>query len=344
MNRKTYVGIGRDHSGSMSSLVKGAMKDYNDLIKQLRSASDEEGIDTIVNTVTFGELFTGIKKEAVNSSLNAIKLLTSYTANGSTPLFDAVGELITMMENVPDSKEPNVNFLVQIVTDGEENTSSKWTADSLLSKIKKLQATDKWTFTFRVPKGYAKALSNKLGVPLGNIQEWEQTDKGIKESSTQTVGAIKRFYAQTSKGVTSSANFYADLSDVSIKDIKSTLDEISAQVYFYNIPYEEEGIEIRDFVESFTPFAYQLGCGFYQLTKKVEVQGYKKIALRHQISGKVFSGDADDARDLLGLPKGGTIKLVPGNHGSYDIFIQSTATNRKLVSGTQLMYWPNAKK
>jgi len=46
-----------------------------------------------------------------------------------------------------------------------------------------------------------------------------------------------------------------------------------------------------------------------------------------------------DARDLIGLPAGGTEKVIPGNHANYDIYIQSTSNNRRLVRGTKLIYF-----
>src|SRR5260370_27655715 len=190
---KTYVGIARDHSGSMSSLSRKAREDYNGLISQLRSASDEEGIDTIVNTVTFG-INSSVKVEVVNSSVNAVKPLNDYETDSQTPLFDAVGKLITLLEGVPDAKD-DVNFLVMVVTDGQENHSFTWNTARLTKEMPRLQNTDKWTFTFSVPVGYARALS-QMGIPAGNIIEWEQTERGMRESTVKTQSAVKNFYKQ----------------------------------------------------------------------------------------------------------------------------------------------------
>jgi len=35
----------------------------------------------------------------------------------------------------------------------------------------------------------------------------------------------------------------------------------------------------------------------------------------------------------------GTIKLAPGDYGNFEIFIQSTSNNRKLLAGTKCVYW-----
>lgn len=50
----------------------------------------------------------------------------------------------------------------------------------------------------------------------------------------------------------------------------------------------------------------------------------------------VYSGEW--VRETLGLPKFGEVKVEPGNHGNWDIYVQSASTNRKLVRGTKLVY------
>lgn len=67
------------------------------------------------------------------------------------------------------------------------------------------------------------------------------------------------------------------------------------------------------------------------------MQDYKQIAIRDKKSGAVYSGYS--ARDLLGLPHTSEAKFAPGMHGQYEIVVQSTSFNRKLVKGTNLMIW-----
>jgi hypothetical protein len=97
-----------------------------------------------------------------------------------------------------------------------------------------------------------------------------------------------------------------------------------------------DGVQIKDFVQA-QGIAFTKGCAFYQLSKTETVQDYKQIAVRDKMGGAVYSGIA--ARDLLGLPHHGECKLAPGQHGQYEIFVQSTSVNRKLVKGTNLMIW-----
>ncbi len=86
-----------------------------------------------------------------------------------------------------------------------------------------------------------------------------------------------------------------------------------------------------------------MGAAFYARSKPYKsVQRYKLIVIRDKNSGEVYAGQS--ARDLLNLPTQGMISLSPGNHGNYDIYIQSTSVNRKLVAGTNVLYWENATR
>lgn len=350
---KNYIGISRDHSASMSSIARPAARDYNSNIQSIKTESEAQKQDTIVSVVKCGSYGTGstrfgyttnngVIREISNSSVSKLEPLNENdydTSYGSTPLFDSVGDLIEQFESVPDANDPNVSFVVMAITDGGENSSLKWNARSIATKIQQLQATDRWTFVFRVPRGYKSQLT-RLGISEGNILEWDQTTRGVEVASQATNVAIRSFMQSRSKGLTSTKDFYTtDLSQVSKATVKAKLVDISGDVKFFDVNAVEA---IKPFVERQSGTKYVAGTAFYQLMKKEdEVQDYKQIALRDKKAGKVYSGV--EARNILGLPHNGTVKVAPGNHGMYDIFIESTSVNRKLVVGTQVLYWKNAK-
>lgn len=330
---KQYVGISRDHSGSMQSLAHAAMRDYNNTIAAVKDGAQKNDIDTIVSVVENGVGSQGkVVRRVVNSSISRLEPVQNYpTDGGSTPLFDSVGELIDILSDVPDADFPDVSFLIIVVTDGEENSSKRWNGSSLSAKIKQLQATDRWTFTFRVPRGCGRTLE-RLGIPSGNIMEWETTERGMEQSSVVTQSAVSNYFVARAKGVRGSSTFYADLSKPGA--VKRDLEEITHEVQLWAVT--RGGELIREFVEA-QGETYRTGAAFYQLSKSEEVQGFKLICVRHKISGKVYAGE--NARVLLGLPRGGSIKVSPGSTGEYEVFVQSTSVNRKLIAGTSLIYW-----
>jgi hypothetical protein len=340
---KNYFGISRDHSASMRFIAGAAAKAYNSNIKAIQEASAKENQDTIVSVVKCGVGPRGeIVREVVNSTVSKLVPLVEsaagYVTDGhSTPLFNSVLDLIDQLESVPDAKDPNVSFVIEAITDGEDNSSGYGAAQRLTERMRKLQSTDHWTFVFRVPVGGKRVLIT-MGIPEGNILEWEQTTRGVEVAARTTEAAYGEYFSARTKGMTATRSFYTtDLSGVKSATVKSKLVDISKDVEFFNVG-THAGEQIRDFVEYKTGRKYVTGSAFYQLTKKEdEVQDYKQIALRDKKSGAVYSGA--NAREMLGLPYNGTVKVVPGNHGTFDIFIQSTSVNRKLKDGTQVMVW-----
>jgi hypothetical protein len=98
---------------------------------------------------------------------------------------------------------------------------------------------------------------------------------------------------------------------------------------------------ITDYVER-KGFTYNRteGRGFYQFTKKSKIQDYKEIILEDKATGDMFTGDA--VRKILDLPTSGTIEVRPAQltevADQYNIFVQSTSSNRNLKAGTRFLY------
>lgn len=332
---KQYIGISRDHSGSMGSRRQYALKDYNDTINVIRSEAEKYSIDTVVSVVENGiGRPARVNRAIVNSSIYALKPLDVYIADGnSTPLFDSIGDLIEQFESLPDKDDPMVSFLIMVITDGEENSSKRWSAQMIGKEIERLQATDRWSFTFRVPVGYKAKLVKSFGVPADNVIEWELNNQGLEKSSQKTELGLQTYYASRSVGATSSKAFYADLSGVSFQDVKRALVDITQSVSTFNITTSSPQ-EIRPFVQNLGR-VFIKGTVYYQLSKTETVQNHKDIIIFDKESGKYYSGD--NARSLLSLPLYVDIKLKPGMSNKYDIFVQSTSVNRKLIPGTRLL-------
>ena len=335
--RQQYVGISRDHSGSMARLANTARRDYNQILQTIQNAARKTHISSTISVVSCG-INGGVRLEENNRDVHSLNPILAYPTDGSTPLFDSVGELIKLFRAAPNADDPNVTFLIMVITDGEENSSRFWTGQALGEQIKLLQATDRWTFTFRVPRGYAQHLA-AMGIPAGNIAEWEQTEEGLKGATGQTVRALGSYYSGVHKGITSSRSFYADASTITRKEIKAVMTNISNEVVIW--PVKQGGLEIKTFVEKKLRRSMEIGAAFYQLSKPEKaVQDYKMLIIRDKRNGAVYAGKS--ARDLLNLPDIGTIRLAPGDHGNYDIYIQSTSVNRKLIAGTNVLYWTGA--
>jgi hypothetical protein len=343
-NIKTFIGFSLDHSASMRGITKAAARDYNTNIASIKQNAIEHNQDVIVSVVNCGAGASAtVKREIINSSVTVLKPIpeSNYEANGrGTPLYDSVGELIEMFEALPEASDINTSFLLMIITDGEENASIKWNAITLASKIKQLHATDRWSFVFRVPKGYGKKLAKTLDIFEGNIQEWEQTTKGLDQASQVTTQAIGGYFRSRATGATSTSSFYTSLDKVSLTEVKSVLTDISSEILQWTVQTAAEGHAIKDFVEHKLGRSMKRGASFYELVKKEnKIQANKLILIQDKTSKHVYSGDV--ARDMIGLPKYSDVRVRPGDHSNFKVFVQSTSVNRILPVGTDVIYWEN---
>lgn len=318
----------------MDSLRNSAKNDYNNQINSLKQAAQDFKIDTTITTVVCGG---GVRAETINTPISNVPTLTSYFAGGMTPLYDSISNLIDTLGCLPKANDPETCFLIQVITDGEENCS-RVSGKALGARIRELQQTDRWTFTFRVPRGYRNKLIRDLGVHEGNVIEWNQTEAGMAAASTATTSAYNDYYAARSTGVKSTKTFYSNLNHVSSAEVKAVMKNISKELDIYSVDKDDE--EIAKFIRRKTNKDLIKGKAFYELTKKERaVQDHKRIIIQDLKNGGFFEGAA--ARQMLGMPTYGTISLYPGDHSHYKIFIQSTSVNRKLKLGTSVLYWNN---
>ena len=126
-----------DRSGSMAGLENDTIGGYNSLIEKQKK---EQG-EAVVTLVLFDDKYELVYDHA---DINKIKPLTNreYYARGMTALLDAVGKIITQVQNrhqtALENEIPN-NTMVVIITDGYENASKEFN----LNKIKQLIETQK---------------------------------------------------------------------------------------------------------------------------------------------------------------------------------------------------------
>lgn len=346
--KKMFVGFSRDHSVSMRPIAAAACKDYNSTIASLKLSTESSGdSDVSVSVIncgagtgvpsSYGRLSYDVGIIHDNVPLDRLQELKSYDASGySTPLRDSIVATIKTLQ-AAEQREPagvDATFIVLVTTDGQEN-SSHTSANELAKMIQTLSATGRWTFIARVPRGGVSAAS-RLGIPVGNILEWDTTNAGQVQATATTTTALSSFI---SSGAKSTSTFFANLEDVSIEEVQASLEDISDQVEWLLVQPGEEGQQIRDFVESKRGEPMLKGAAHYALVKvEPKVQDSKRIIIRDKNTGAVYAGDA--ARQMLALPRVGTVRLRPDELGDFEVYIQSTSVNRKVDAGTRILYWP----
>ena len=353
--RITHVGICLDSSGSMGSVAAETKKAVNEVLDTIRESAKAKGHESDVSFWTFGVSSGRSKVMSYNSgypfgksilggtlnhevredyfrapAANAPEIY-AYVPSGGTPLSDSIGNAIERLMTIQHAPDDDYAFLLQIITDGEENQSTKYSVAHVREAIEARQNSDKWTFSFLVPPGKKAAFVRLYGVPDGNVREWERTTVGVQNMSIATRGATSAYYGARSMGETKSVDFFADLSKVSPQSVASKLTDVTNKVKATNVDKE---VGIKEFVESHGQ-TYRRGDSYYPLTKKELVQLNKRILVQDKKTNRIYTGNK--VRDVLGLPTSGDLKINPLNLSYFNLFVQSTSDNRRLVRGTQLV-------
>lgn len=328
-----HFAIVLDRSSSMQSVQDEAIKVSNDNIRTIQDQVGQSGQKSTVSFWTFADEVQEVSVGTVIGSGPAPWLTRdTYRPLGNTALWDGVGKAIQRLSTFPDAGNVDTSFMVIVVTDGEENQSRLFSAPELLRMIDRQQGTDRWSFVFCVPPGKGEALARKLGIPMGNIKEWERTREGTRYMGESVTRGLAGYFEGRRRGARSTKGFFnTDASKISASQVKKNLTDISGQVKIWTVEAE---CPIQSFVEV-KGRSYEIGKAYYQLTKDETVQGHKLLMLMRKGEKAVYGGQ--EARDMLGLPTH-DVKVRPGNHGEWDIFVQSTSTNRKLVRGSKLIY------
>jgi hypothetical protein len=330
MQNKQYIVFINDHSGSMTKLKSAAIKDYNRNIQAVVNAANQEKLDTIVSVIDFGFAENPVIRTIVNSNPHTLLPINKWDAKEQTPLYDAIVDAINLCNSLPDASESHVSFLIMITTDGGENSSR---INSLTIKLLIRDLDERWTIVCRVPKN-ASDLS-QIGIPKGNIQVWDTTSEGMEKATQANRVALTTYFKERSTGKTNSSSFYSSVENVNTNQ----LEDITSKVSLYVVPdkAQYDRTEIMPFILEYR-MKFLKGSAFYQLIKtEARVQPEMLILIRDRTTGKVFVGN--NARDMLGLSKIQNVRLHPGDHGNYDIFIQSMSHNRLLPRGSGVLYW-----
>jgi hypothetical protein len=103
----------------------------------------------------------------------------------------------------------------------------------------------------------------------------------------------------------------------------------------FQILHVDEITPIKEFAEK-NGLKFRKGRGFYQFMKSEMVQEHKEVILRNRTTGDMFSGP--EARNFIGLPFGERGVLRPKLFDDYEVFVQSTSSNRKLIPGYKFLY------
>lgn len=320
-----HIAMILDASGSMGGLIGDVVKVFDSQIAYLATRSREVDQETRVSVYAFDDRTDCIVYDKDVLRLPSIQ--KHYRAGGQTALIDATCKAIDEMKET-NQRYGDHAFLLYVLTDGYENASRK-TPAALRQMLDTLP--DNWTVAVLVPDQNGVFEAKKFGFPQNNIQLWDTSAKGIEEVGRRIKAVTDTYMTQRTTGVRGTRNLF-QIDASALNAAPTQLAELNPKEYhLFPVNYV---CAIKDFVEQQTSRGYVLGNAFYQLTKPEEIQPHKEIVVRNLACGKLYGGPS--ARKLLNLPDY-SVRVAPDNYSTYEIFVQSTSTNRKLMAGTALL-------
>lgn len=326
-----HIAMVLDGSSSMYNHTKKLIEVTDEQIRHLALRSEEMNQETRVSVYLFSDTVECLIFDMDVMRLPSISDL--YKAHGMTALIDAVvksqQDLSTTSQIYGDHA-----FLTYVLTDGAENRSRNGTAHMIAALSDSVYNR---SVAFLVPDRSGEAYLTRLGVSRDNIAIWDATNTtGLIDAGNTIKVATDRYMTNRASGLSTRSVFSTGVDAVNTTTVNSTLTRLDPHSYrLLDVP---DKVRIDDFING-KGFHYRVGSGYYQLSKTETIQPQKQIMVLDKATGYVFSGR--EARHLIGLPDGMSVRVKPDYNPKYDIFVQSTSVNRNLMPNTKVLYYVN---
>lgn len=154
------------------------------------------------------EFDDSVNVDVIGESPMKIGTVESWWTGGSTALLDAIGKSISIGERLlKETKAKDQSVLVLILSDGEENASVEWEGETLKEKMKNLEETNLWTFTFIGGSLQVKEM-HTLGFTAGNTMSCSFTTNSMSHSSTSSLNSYDVYNKARLRGATSVKDYF----------------------------------------------------------------------------------------------------------------------------------------
>lgn len=330
-NYINHVALVLDASSSMDHLTRDLVRVADDQVRYLAERSTAMDQETRVSIYVFSSTTRCLVFDKDVLRLPSIASL--YRADGMTALIDAT---IKSQEDLAQTAQMYGDhaFLTYVLTDGIENVSRHYPPD--LRRVLANQP-DNWTVAVLVPNRQGRQYAIGCGFPPGNVEEWDTSSAaGLEDSFLRIRQATDNFMTGRASGIRGTRAVFSTGSEAVNKQAIKAADLKALKSGQYEFLSVVAPSYIKPFVEGLGR-TFRVGSAYYPLTKTETIQDHKAIAIVRKKDGKVYTGQA--ARDILGLPAM-TVRVAPTYNPDYDVYVQSTSVNRKLVPGTKLLLVP----
>lgn len=167
-----------DKSGSMGGLEADTIGGYNSMLARQQAVEGECRITTVLFDNNYELLHDRIDIRAVSPITEK-----EYQVGGSTALLDAIGRTIHKIGNAQkhtadDYRAEKVMFV--IITDGEENSSREYSAETVKAQIERQKTKYGWEFIFLGANIDAAQTAGRFGISADRAQNYHVDSEGVE--------------------------------------------------------------------------------------------------------------------------------------------------------------------
>ncbi len=167
-----------DRSGSMSGLEGDVVGGFNSFVA---NQQNQPGVCRLTAVQFDGQSPYVVFRDSVDIGAVLDLSLQDYQPRGSTPLFDALGNLIRSAEKRLADLGTAEDQIIVVFTDGYENASMTWTREALFELVE-AKKKEGWTFVFMGANQDSYATGGGLGFDRGSTQNFRGDGMGTRTS------------------------------------------------------------------------------------------------------------------------------------------------------------------
>lgn len=209
---KTHVVMIIDKSGSMHSIRRQAVENYNEQIQQMKENSKDQEITA--SLITFnGNVFEHLWRAPADGLEESD--LDSFTTAGNTALYDAIGYTVTKIRSEAPADDDTAYLLI-IISDGEENASIHYNSEQIRGMLEEVKATGRWTVSYMGCSAHQlETVAQSLNISPANMAVWSNASAEAASSSLRSSRSRQEgYYQMRTKGLSSTSNLYNDVDEV----------------------------------------------------------------------------------------------------------------------------------
>jgi Mg-chelatase subunit ChlD len=192
MLRKVHISIVLDRSGSMENSRSDAVGAVNSYLRQVRN---DKSMTARMSLVIFDSQSIDTIRDRVPVDICPELTLDEYQPRGATPLLDAVGYSVGILDCLSDKDERRI---MAIMTDGLENASREYTREKLRSVLNRKQKEDGWLILYLGAGHDSWSQASQIGIAASHTADFCLDSMG--ETAGVLYSAGSRFVAAPSGG------------------------------------------------------------------------------------------------------------------------------------------------